>query len=222
MEHHSQRTIRYTALGAETFTSPLSTGCIVIFAQNAAPETKTTAYLQLIARLRLRGSSKAVLHLRHPGPVAESLQAEMNEITVIVHPWSPLAVSYDIVAGAVPNILCTLLDTLRGVQQAAKRIIVVGLERLSPACLGLDSVGADLTATVAAVLVQMRAPPSRAYQYVPPGFLSEPYTDPLCAILDDMFGSTRRCPMDSCSMGEYRRIVGREQFEIEANEGVLW
>lgn len=84
-EHRSERAVRYAALGAETFSRELDVGCVVLFAQNATPETKAAAYLDHIGRIPIRGSGKAVLHLLHPGPAYESLAVEWDEVTVIVH-----------------------------------------------------------------------------------------------------------------------------------------
>ncbi|EKD05120.1 hypothetical protein A1Q2_00586 [Trichosporon asahii var. asahii CBS 8904] len=222
MGQRNDRTVRYAVLDAETFCYPLDVGCIVLFAQNTTPETKATAYLEQIGRLRLCGPGKAVLHLRHPGSVDGSVRAEMDDITIFVHPWAHLKVSYDSVAEAVPNVLGTLLDIVQGVQSYAKRINVVGLERLSPASLGLEEFDEDLGDAVVGALEQLSKPVAPAYQHIPPGFSSQPCADPLAAILPELSGCKRRCTINFYSVQAYRCMVGREQFEIDTNEGALW
>lgn len=217
----NDRTIRYAALGAETFCYPLEMGCIVLFAQNATPETKATAYLEHIDRMRLRGPSKVVLHLRHPGPVGESVRAAMADVTIFVHPWARLKVSYGSVAKAVGNVLGTLLDILQGVQSYAKRITVVGLERVSPASLGLQDFDEDLQETVLGALsLQNSSIPAPRYRCISPGFSSQPRQDQFAFY--GGVGNKRNCPVDFRSVEAYRCVVGREQFEIETNDEALW
>lgn len=88
------------------------------------------------------------------------------------------------------------------------------------ASLGLEEFDEDLEDTVAGALEQMLKPAAPAYQHIPPGFSSQPCEDQFAIYRD--IGNKRHCAVDFCSIEAYRCSVGREQFEIETNEGALW
>lgn len=217
--HH---TVRFAALRAETFTCPLNAGCVVLFARSTKEGTRATAYLHQIAGLGLPATAKVVLHVRRPGPIAESLDTRAGDVTVFVHPWELLTEPLSSTADAVPRVLGTLLDILHGVQLSALRVTVVGLERLPPRCLGLEKFDAGLTEAVAEALDAMAYPPQPAYQGFRPAFSSGPPADPLAAVLDDRLRDRHRCAVNFCSMEKYRARVGPEQFAIETDEDALW
>lgn len=88
------------------------------------------------------------------------------------------------------------------------------------ASLGLEEFDEDLEDTVVGALEQMLKSATAPYQHIPPGSSSQPCEDQFA--IHRYIGYKRHCPVDFCSIEAYRCSVGREQFEIETNEGALW